>query len=67
MVRPRVNPEAMAVDQSDVLFHELLHIYSGLNDVNLAWQLGVGNLSDSRAQASAKISLYLANDCMWGQ
>lgn len=56
-----------AVDQSDILFHELLHTYSGLSDVDLAWQLGVGNLSDSRAQASQKINLYLANDCIWGK
>jgi hypothetical protein len=51
--------------QAAGLLHEVLHTYTGLNDINLAGALGLGAFKSISAASSA-ITGYLDNNCYPG-
>ena len=48
--------------QDRVAFHEMLHVYTGLNDVDLAAKLEIGNFANGTA-ASTAIQAWLKAGC----
>lgn len=47
------------------MLHEMLHAYTGLEDIDLAAKLGLGNF-DSVIKASGQITEYLSKGCTSG-
>ncbi len=54
--------DLLARYQNSILIHEVLHTYTGLNDIDLAEKLGLGTFASGKA-ASTGIADFLYDGC----